>query len=175
MWPMPTQLLSSLLLILLVGCGKAGGQLQNCVMQNNAYGAGFIDALAAVEQHLLDTGALSERTLEGYLTLIEAVENSERLPSLESYCTKDENCWLLTTPASTAAYLTCPTRIGAHNPLEETAQWGEQTGEIGGPYLRRVLNALDEEAFEQILYRGALLQPLVVMMEASTPDSLRDT
>ena len=137
-----------------MGCATPGHELQRCVETNSSFGPGFVEALGAIEEHLLATGTLPEVSREGYRALISKLDRGKPLPELEAACAPEQECWRLASPSSSAAYPRCSGRSAEV----------EARGDLGAAYLRTVLEEMDEEAFSRLVERGALLQPLAVAM-----------
>ena len=155
-----------LMLHLLNGCAQM--HLRTCLDRNSSYGAGFVEALGRVEQRLIDTGVLNGRGKADYEVLIARIEREEPLIDPDSlYSTVITGYDLLTAPSSFAAYIGCPRQISGSTPIVEPTAWAERQGEVGLPYLRRLIASMDERAFSKITYRAASIQAILNIIEES--------
>lgn len=142
-------------------------QFKNCLIEQSSQGSDLFIELEKFEKFLVKKRILSELSPEGYRALINKIKNSEDLMDFELYCDVNENCRLLTQPSTTSAYIICPIQIDVENPLITSSRWANEHGDIGHLYLEKVLTGIMPEYFDNLLYRGALIQPIAVIMDTN--------
>jgi hypothetical protein len=157
---------ATILILLIAGCAGAASDLSSCVAEQNSYGPDFLDALISIEAEMITRGHLADASIGSYSAFAQSIESGSATDELVAACQADSHCWLLTAPASIASYIVCPQQITG-SPLNEVATRAETNGDIGPEYVRHILASLDEKEFEEPIYRGAVLNALLVGAEQS--------
>jgi hypothetical protein len=177
-------------LLVLGGCSSAeerfDGELKRCVTKNNSFqDSGFFDALDHFEKYLIARNVLEDRSREAYRSLISRVDSSAALPSYSGFCSSYKKCDQLVYPASAVTYPTClagdaqidvevsPQTIRGR--LQLAAENARERADIGSAYLQALHEPMTRGMFEQILYRGALLQPVATQMHNVESDDSTGT
>lgn len=155
------------LLLYLSGCvfSSSQAELRRCLIEDNAFGPDYVEALGVIERELETVGALPSVSKEGYRVLIERIAKGDPMPDLYDLCTGVEDCWNLAMPSVNYRYAHCPIDIEVDTPLREASVWAETRGDFGPEYQARLLDAMDDEEFSDLLYRGALIQSIIPTLE----------
>lgn len=153
-------------LFFISSCSQNDQQLMDCLDEQSSFDSGFFTELEKFESFLIENSSLSEISPESYKVLIEKIEKDKFNVDFELYCQSNDgdSCWLLSLPATTAAYIICPILIDK-NPLTVSSQWAKEHGDIGPAYLNLVLTGIVPDYFDKILYRGALIQVIAVIAD----------
>ena len=172
------RLINVTLLACLMACTNPSKELERCYHTN--YDAqwqsvepgieSLLNQLARFERFLIQQQALPAADSMGYRALLERIkaDSPDALPNWADYCQQDAQCSRLTYPSAMATFVHCPQQV-ASNPLAEASHWAEQQGEVGWPYLERMLDALSAEHYEALVHRAPLLGSVAAILEGSRP------
>jgi len=164
-------------LVFISACTSTDQQIQKefktCLQTNSALEKNFLQSLETFETNLIENNYLSGPTKQSYENLLTNIIDHQESFNQKEISDGIEEFWKLKTPSSFSSYPHCSQKIAdeSQSRIDSTysifqmsklyKKMDQQAGFKDKELLIRLVNRIKNSDFEQIEYRGAILNAIV--------------